>query len=84
MGWVTTMTKRKTKMSDSEVLKHYTPGERIPATSETGADTERPVLVRRLLGQSRASKPEFKRAKLAVDRVMTDRKSAVIPKKGRT
>ena len=76
------MAKRKARMSDSEVLKHYTPGGPVPpASSEAG---EQPALVKRLLEQSRGSKAKFKKPELAVDRVMGRRNSAVKPKKGRT
>lgn len=78
------MAKRKAKMTDQEALEHYTPGEGIPPASGPGADADLPALVRELLEKALASKPEFKKPILAVDRVLTDRKSAVMPKKGRT
>jgi len=78
------MAKRKTKMTDQEALEHYTPGEGIPPASGPGADADLPVLVKELLDKSLASKPEFKKPVLAVDRVMTNRKSTVMPKKRRT
>jgi hypothetical protein len=72
------MAKRKTKMTDQDALKHYTPGEGLPSASRPGADEGLPVLARKLLDKSLASKPEFKKAVLAVDRVMSNRKSAVM------
>jgi hypothetical protein len=78
------MAKRKAKMTDQEALEHYTPGEGIPPGSGPRADADLPVLVRELLDKSLASKPEFKKPELAVDPVMANRKSAVMPKKRRT
>ncbi len=73
------MGKRKiTKMSDEEVLKHYIPDEGPAPLSGPGADVDLPVHVRKLLDKSLDSKPEFKKAVLAVDRTMAKRKSAVI------
>ena len=78
------MAKRKIKMSDDEALKHYTPGEGFPYSSGTDADTDLPVLVKELLDKSLASNPEFKKPLLAVDPVMSNRKSAVMKTKTRT
>jgi hypothetical protein len=72
------MAKRKSKMTDQEALKHYTPGEGIPPASRLAADANLPVLARDLLDKSLASNPQFKKPVLAVDRVMSNRKSAVI------
>ena len=77
------MAKRKIKMTDQEALKHYTPGEGISPGSGPGADAGLPVLVRELLNKSLASKPEFKKPVLAIDPVMTNRKSAVMKTKKR-
>ncbi len=72
------MAKRKSKMSDEEALKHYTPGEGIPPASAAQADAELPVLVKELLDKSLASNPKFTKPVLAVDPVMSNRKSAVM------
>jgi len=74
---VTAMAKRKTKMTDQEALKHYTPGEGLPS-SVTDADADLPALAKELLDKSLASNPEFKKPVLAVDRVLSNRKSAVL------
>lgn len=76
------MAKRKTKMTDQEALKHYTPGEGFPPTSGPDAE-DLPVFVKELLDKSRASNPQFKKPELAIDPVMTNRKSAVIKTKKR-
>jgi hypothetical protein len=72
------MAKRKIKMSDEEVLKHYVPGERFPPSSEPDAEGNLPVLVKELLEKSGASHTEFVKPVLAVDRIMSNRKSAVM------
>jgi hypothetical protein len=72
------MATRKTKMSDQEVLKHYIPGEGFPPSSSPDAEGNLPALVKELLDKSRASHPEFVKPVLAVDRVMSNRKSAVM------
>lgn len=72
------MTKRKAKITDEEALKHYTPGEGLLDPTAPEADAELPVLAKELLDKSLASKPEFKKPVLAVDKVMSNRKSAVI------
>ena len=77
------MAKRKTKMSDEEALKHYTPGEGFPPSSGPEAEGGLPVLVKELLEKSRASHPEFVKPVLAIDRVMSHRKSAVMKTKKR-
>jgi hypothetical protein len=77
------MPKRKTKMTDEEALKHYTPGEGLPAAPSPDSDADLPVLVKELLDKSLASRPEFVKPELAVDRVMTNRKSAVMKAKKR-
>jgi hypothetical protein len=65
-------------MTDEEALKHYTPGERLPTVPSPNVDVDLPVLVKRLLDKSLASHPEFVKPELAVDRVITNRKSAVM------
>lgn len=77
------MAKPKTKMTDQEALKHYTPGEGFPPSSGPDAQGDLPVLVKELLGKSRASHPEFVKPVLAIDRVMSNRKSAVMKTKKR-
>jgi len=77
------MSKRKTKMTDEEVLKHYIPGEGFPRPSGPGAGGKLPALVKELLEKSCASHPEFVKPVLAVDRVMSHRKSAVMKTKKR-
>ena len=72
------MAKRKiTKMPDEEVLKHYIPAEGLPPLSGPGADVPG-VHARKILDESVGSKPRFKKAVLAIDRIMAKRKSAVI------
>ncbi len=67
------MAKRRTRMmSEKETLKHYTPFEGAPPASTCSADA------RRILDGLRASKPTFIKAVVAVDPVLTGRKSAVI------
>jgi hypothetical protein len=67
------MTKRKPRtMSDDETLKHYTPLEGGPPASTRGVDA------RKMSDAIRASKPTFVKAVVAVDPVLTGRKSAVI------
>jgi hypothetical protein len=77
------MPKRKTKMTDEEALKHYTPGEGLPSAPNPDVDADLPDLVKELLDRSLASRPEFVKPELAVDRVMTNRKSAVMKAKKR-
>jgi len=77
------MAKRKTKMSDEEALKHYTPGEGIGPASGPHADRDLPALAKELLDKSLASNPEFTKPVLTVDPVMSNRKSAVIKTKKR-
>jgi hypothetical protein len=72
------MPKRKTKMPDEEALKHYTPGEGLPTAPGPDVDADLPVLAKTLLDKSLASHPEFVKPELSVDRVMTNRKSAVM------
>jgi hypothetical protein len=72
------MPKRKTKMTDEEALKHYTPGEGLPIAPSPDVDVDLPVLVKEVLDRSLASHPEFVKPELAVDRVMTNRKSALL------
>jgi hypothetical protein len=59
-------------MTEKETLKHYTPLEGGPPASTCGADA------RKILDDIRASKPTFIKAVVAVDPVLTGRKSAVI------
>ena len=77
------MGKRKTKMTDQEVLKHYIPGEGFPPSSGPEAQGNLPVLAKELLEKSRASHPEFVKPVMAIDRVMSNRKSAVMKTKKR-
>ena len=77
------MGKRKTKMTDQEVLKHYIPGEGFLPSSGPEAQGNLPVLAKELLEKFRASHPEFVKPVLAVDRVMSNRKSAVMKTKKR-
>jgi hypothetical protein len=65
-------------MTDQEALTHYSPGEGIPPASGPTADSDLPPLVRELLDKSLASKPKFIKPVLAIDRVMSNRKSAVM------
>ena len=65
-------------MTDEEALTHYTPGEGLPTAPSLDVDADLPVLVRRLLDKPLASHPEFVKPELSVDRVMTNRKSAVM------
>lgn len=69
------MGKRKTKMTNQEVLKHYTPGEGLPPASGPNLSG----FVKELLDE--ASHAEFKKPVLAVDPVMANRKSAVMKAK---
>jgi len=78
------MGKRKTKMTDEEALKHYTPGEEFPPSAGTASGANLRALVKQLLNKSLASNPEFKKPVLAVDPVMTNRKSAVMKTKKRS
>ena len=67
------MAKRKMRaMSEKDVLKHYTAYDNVPLSATHGANA------RKMLDQIRASKPEFVKAIIAVDPVLTGRKSAVI------
>lgn len=67
------MVKRKMRaMSEKDVLKHYTAYDNAPPSPTPGADA------RKMLDQIRASKPTFIKATIAVDHVLTGRKSAVI------
>jgi hypothetical protein len=65
-------------MTDEEALTHYTPGEGLPTAPSPDVDADLTVLVRKLLDKSLASHPEFVKPELSVDRVMTNRKSAVM------
>jgi len=72
------MAERNDKMSDEETLKHYKPGEGFPAPSGSEAELELPAGVKELLDKARASNPEFVKAEIAIDPIMTNRKSAVL------
>lgn len=77
------MAKRKTKMTDEEALKHYTPGEGFPRSSGPAADADLPVLAKELRDKLLASNPKFVKPVLAIDPVMSNRKSAVMKTKKR-
>ena len=62
----------KKPRADKDVLKHYTAYDKVPLSATRGADAGK------MLDQIRASKPEFIKAVIAVDPVLTGRKSAVI------
>jgi hypothetical protein len=67
------MAKRnKTKNSDEETLKHYTPYDEkdLPAEIKKAAEAMR---------ASSGAKPTYIKANISVDKTMTGRKSAVIP-----
>lgn len=67
------MAKPKTlKLPAEEVLKHYVPCSEPPALSQAGAD------VKAIVDKTAASNPIFVKATLAVDHVMSNRRSAVI------
>ena len=67
------MAKRRTPTtSEKETLKHYTPCEETPPAPAHGAGAQK------MLDDIRASKPTFIKAVLAIDPVLTGRKSAVI------
>jgi hypothetical protein len=66
------MAKRRTPMSEKETLKHYTPCEETPPAPAHGAG------IQKMLDDIRASKPTFIKAVLAIDPVLTGRRSAVI------
>jgi hypothetical protein len=67
------MAKRKTPaMSEKEVLKHYTAYEAAPLSVTPGADAQT------VLDRIPTSKPTFIKATIAVDHVLTGRRSAVI------
>jgi hypothetical protein len=70
-SWI--MAKRKKRvMSEKDVLKHYTAYDNDPLSAAPGTDA------RKMLDQIRASKPDFIKAVLTVDPLLTGRKSAVI------
>jgi hypothetical protein len=69
------MVERKDKMSDEETLKYYKPEEGFPTPE---AESELPAAAKELLEKARASKPEFVKAEIAVDPIMTNRKSSVL------
>ena len=62
----------KKPRADKDVLKHYTPYDEVPLSATRSADAGK------MLDQIRESKPEFIMAVIAVDPVLTGRKSAVI------
>jgi len=62
----------KKPRANKDVLKYYTPYEKGPVSAARGADAVK------MLDQIRASKPEFIKAVIAADPVLTGRKSAVI------
>ena len=67
------MAKRnKTKNTDEEILKHYTPYDEqdIPAEIKKAAEEIMP---------SSGPKPTYVKPNISVDKTMTGRKSAVIP-----
>jgi hypothetical protein len=67
------MAKRKKRaMSKKDVLKHYTAYDNVPLSGAPGADA------RKMLDQILGSKPAFIKAVLAVDPILTGRKSVVI------
>ena len=66
------MAERKDKMSDEETLKHYKSEEGFPTPE---AESELPAAAKELLEKALASKPEFVKAEIAVDPIMTNRKS---------
>jgi hypothetical protein len=69
------MAERKDKMSDEETLKHYKPEEGFPTPD---AESELPAAAKEPLEKARASKPEFVKAEIAVDPIMTNRQSPVL------
>jgi hypothetical protein len=64
--------RKKRAMSEKDVLQHYTAYDNMPLSGAPGADA------RKMLDQVTASKPAFIKAVLAVDPILTGRKSAVI------
>lgn len=80
------MAKQKKKNKPEEdILKHYEsyeditgkqPGSKEQACIDPGL-LEQPFL-KELLDKAKASEPKFVKAKIAVDRLMSERKSAVI------
>ena len=67
------MAKRnKTKSSDEEILKHYTPYDEkdLPAEIKKAAEE---------MSSSSGTKPTYVKPNISVDKTMTGRKSAVIP-----
>ena len=70
---INTVAKRnKTKNSDEEILKHYTPYDEkdLPAEIKKAVEEMNP---------SSGSKPTYVKPNISVDKTMTGRKSAVIP-----
>ena len=75
----------KTNKPDKEILKHYEPyenptGNQPGSKEQSGIDPEllEQPLLKELPDKAQASKPKFVKAKIAVNRLMSDRKSAVI------
>jgi hypothetical protein len=64
--------RKKCAMSEKDVLKHYTAYDNVPLPGAPGADA------RKMLDPVPASKRTFIKAVLAVDPILTGRKSAVI------
>lgn len=68
--------KKKTSKSDQDILKHYEAYENPPGVPES--DLLKQPHVKKVLDKAKESKPEFIKANIAVDRLMSKRKNAVI------
>jgi hypothetical protein len=68
---------KKTSKTDNDTLKHYIA---LDVDQSQGIDPEllKQPHIKELLDKAMESKPEFIKAKIAVDRLMSDRKNAVI------
>ena len=68
--------KKKTSQSDQEILKHYETYENPPGVPES--DLLKQPHIKKVLAKAKEPKPEFIKANIAVDRLMSKRKNAVI------
>jgi hypothetical protein len=86
--------KKVSKMSDEEVLKHYTSYSEMPEETKlenkkdesackqedkNEHDTKKESSSKKVVDNDASSKPTYVKAEIVVDHVMSKRKSAVIP-----
>lgn len=68
--------KKKISKKDQDILKHYHAYENSPGLQ--GSDLLKQPHLKKVLDKVKESNPEFIKANIAVDRLMSKRKNAVI------